>query len=87
MDIQENVSGIVVLIIGVSLGIVIMIFMSSISAEMFAATEPSIEALTGSGTTTSSENFNDDTIGSNPSESWYTYSESGWDYANVYGTG
>jgi len=34
-------------------------------------------------TNTYTEDFEDDTVDSNPSDSFYTYSENGWDYANV----
>lgn len=85
-SIQENAAGIVTLIVGVALSVVILIFMGSLSGEMYSATEPTIEGFTDSDTVTVSEDFNDDTLGTDPSESWYSYSEDGWEFANVYGS-
>lgn len=34
-------------------------------------------------TTTYEEDFEDDTVDANPSESWYSYTETGWTYANA----
>jgi len=44
----------------------------------------SIAPIVSSATTNSyTEDFEDDTVDSNPSDSFYTYTENGWDYANV----
>jgi hypothetical protein len=84
-DLQNNIGGIVVLSISVGIAVMIMILMSSLGGEMYVATEPVIQDI-GSDSVTSltySDTFEDDTVNLNPSDSWYSYSEVGWSYANV----
>ena len=56
---------------------VLMIFGLILILAIFFA--PTVVA----GTTTYTEGFEDDTVGSNPSSTWYSYQERGFEYANV----
>lgn len=83
--IQDNIGGIVVLSISVGVAVMVMILMASLGGEMYVATEPVIQDI-GSNSVPSltySETFEDDTVNADPTDSWYTYSEVGWSYANV----
>jgi hypothetical protein len=85
MESEQNIMPLIFFIISVAIGVVILIFMNSLSAEMYVSTEPVIQDMRSTGTVTvcDEETFNDDTLNSNPVETWYSYSEDGWDYANV----
>jgi hypothetical protein len=57
--------------------IFLMLLIFSILTATFAGAAPAEAAVNYP------ETFETDTVGSNPSASWYTYTESGWEYANV----
>lgn len=87
IDTQKNVAAIITLILGVSVAILVLLFTSTLGGSTYSLVENDIDSIseaTISSTLYYNETFQPpDTNWTNPTEDWYTYSESGLDFMNV----